>query len=112
MEWGQATLERLGYRVTAVTDSTEALSLFSADPSGFDAVITDQTLPKLTGLDLARKLLEINPNVPIILCTGHSDSVSSKSAKEAGAREFLMKPLSKQELAGAIRRALDAKSKA
>jgi PAS domain S-box-containing protein len=107
MEWGQAILERLGYTVTALTDSVEALKLFSDDPSGFDAVIADQTMPRLTGLDLARKLLEIRPDIPIVLCTGHSDSVSSKIAKDAGIREFLMKPLSKQELAEVVRRALD-----
>ena len=99
MEWGQAALERLGYTVTALTDSTEALNLFSSDPSRFDLVITDQTMPKLTGLHLARKLLTIRNNIPIILCTGHSDSVSPQKAKEAGIKEFLMKPLGKQELA-------------
>jgi PAS domain S-box-containing protein len=107
-EWGQAALERLGYTVTALTDSTEALKLFSADPSRFDLVITDQSMPKLTGLHLARKLLTIRNNIPIILCTGHNDSVSSEKTKEAGIKEFLMKPLGKQELAEAIRRALDS----
>ena len=105
-EWGQAALERLGYSVTALTDSTEALKLFSSDPSRFDLVITDQTMPKLTGMDLARKLLTIRNNIPIILYTGHSDSTSREKAKEAGIREFLMKPLEKQQLAEAIRRVL------
>jgi len=110
MEWGQAALERLGYTVTALPDSTEALKLFSSDPSQFDLVMTDQTMPKLTGLHLARKLLEIRSNIPIILCTGHSDTVSQETAKEAGIKEFLMKPLVKQELAQVIRRVLDAKA--
>lgn len=105
-EWGQAALERLGYSVTALTDSTEALKLFSSDPSRFDLVITDQTMPKLTGMDFARKLLTIRNNIPIILYTGHSDSTSREKAKEAGIREFLMKPLEKQQLAEAIRRVL------
>jgi PAS domain S-box-containing protein len=105
-EWGQAALERQGYSVTALTDSTEALKLFSSDPSRFDLVITDQTMPKLTGLNLARKLLTIRNNIPIILYTGHSDSTSQEKAKEAGIREFLMKPLEKQQLAEAIRRVL------
>ena len=109
-EWGQAALERLGYTVTALTDSTQALNLFSSDPSRFDLVIVDQTMPKLTGLHLARKLLTIRNNIPIILCTGHSDSVSPEKAKEAGIREFLMKPLGKQALAQLIRRLLDTKS--
>ena len=106
-EWGQAALERLGYTVTALTDSTQALNLFSSDPSRFDLVITDQTMPKLTGLNLARKLLTIRKDIPIILCTGHNDSVSPEKAKEAGIREFLMKPLGKQKLAKAIRRILN-----
>jgi PAS domain S-box-containing protein len=106
-EWGQAALERLGYTVTALTDSTEALNLFSSDPSRFDLVILDQTMPKFTGLQLARKLLEVQSNIPIILCTGHSDSVSPEKAKAAGIKEFLMKPLGKQQLAEAIRRVLD-----
>ena len=111
-EWGQTTLERLGYIVTALTDSREALKLFSDDPSRFDAAILDQTMPGLTGLDLARKLLEIRAEIPIILCTGHSASVSAKIAKEAGIKGFLMKPLSKQELAVVIRRVLDTRSEA
>ena len=106
VEWGQAALERLGYTVTVLTDSTEALSLFSSDPSRFDLVITDQTMPKLTGLQLARKLLTIRNNIPIILCTGHSDSVSPQKVKEAGIKEFLMKPLGKQALGEAIRKVL------
>ena len=110
VEWGQAVLERLGYTVTALTDSTEALKLFSVDPSRFDLVITDQTMPKLTGLNLARKLLTIRNNIPIILCTGHSDSTSPEKAKEAGIKEFLIKPLGKQQLAAVVRRVLDTKS--
>jgi PAS domain S-box-containing protein len=107
VEWGQAALERLGYSVTALTDSAGALNLFSSDPSAFDLIILDQTMPKLTGLHLARKLLEIRANIPIILCTGHSDSVSPQKAREAGIRDFLMKPLGKQQLAEAIRRVLN-----
>jgi len=106
VEWGQAVLERQGYSVTTLTDSTEALKLFSSDPSRFDLVILDQTMPKLTGLKLARKLLEVQNNTPIILCTGHSDSVSPEKAKAAGIKGFLMKPLGKQQLAVAIRRVL------
>jgi FixJ family two-component response regulator len=67
-------------------------------------------MPMLTGMHLAWKLLEIRSNIPIILCTGHSDTVSPETAKKAGIREFLMKPLAKQELAQVIRRVLDAKS--
>jgi PAS domain S-box-containing protein len=107
VEWGQASLERLGYSVTALTDSMEALKLFSVDPSRFDLVITDQTMPNLTGLHLARKLMAIRTNIPIILCTGHSDSVSPEKARETGIKEFLMKPLGKQQLAEVIRKVLN-----
>ena len=109
VEWGEAVLERLGYQVTALTDSTEALKTFSSDPSQFDLVITDQTMPGIPGLQLSKELLKIRPDIPIILCTGHSDTVSPEMAKEAGIREFLMKPLVKQELAQVIRRVLDTK---
>ena len=95
--------------MTAVTDSTEALKTFSSDPSRFDLVITDQTMPGMTGVQLAKELLKIRPDIPIILCTGHSETVSPEMAKEAGIREFLMKPLAKQELAEAVRRVLDKK---
>jgi CheY-like chemotaxis protein len=106
-ELGQRRLERLGYTVTALTDATEALEIFSRDPSKLDLVITDQAMPKLTGLHLARKLLKIRPDISIILCTGHSDTVSLEQAKEAGIREFLMKPVTKEELAAVVRRVLD-----
>jgi len=109
VEWGQAVLGRLHYEVTAVRDSEEALALFMEDPSRFDLVITDQTMPKLAGLSLARKLLTIRPDIPIILYTGHSDAVSPEKAKKAGVKEFLMKPLARKELAEAIRRVLDAR---
>jgi PAS domain S-box-containing protein len=105
-EWGQLVLERLGYTVTAVQDSEEALALFRKDPSRFDLVITDQTMPKLTGLHLAQELLKIRNDIPIILCTGHSDTVSPEKAKAIGVREFVMKPLAKQELADVVRKVL------
>ena len=107
VEWGRATLERLGYNVTAMMESREALNAFSSDPSQFDLVITDHTMPGITGLQFAKKLLKIKPDIPIILCTGHSETVSPEIAKEAGIREYLMKPLAKQELAEAVRRVLD-----
>ena len=85
VEWGQAVLERLGYTVRAFTDATDALMAFSSDPAEFDLIITDQTMPNMTGIaqQLARKVMEIRNDIPIILCTGHSDSVSSEKAKEA-----------------------------
>ncbi len=109
-ELGKEMLEKLGYSVTALTDSTEALKHFSSDPSRFDFVITDQTMPRMTGLTLARELLKIRDDIPIILCTGHSDGVSSEVAKAHGIGNFLLKPVARQELADAIRSALDARS--
>jgi len=94
--------------VTATTDPAEAVKIFSSDPSGFDLVITDQAMPAMSGMRLAKKLLKIRPDVPIILCTGYSATTSREKAKEAGIKEFIMKPLARHELAQAIRRALDA----
>jgi PAS domain S-box-containing protein len=100
-------LEKLGYRVTAVTDSREAWRLFLEDSRAFDLVITDQTMPDLTGVTLAQKMMRIRPDAPVILCTGYSEMVSPEKARKAGVREFLMKPLVRSELAAAIRHALD-----
>jgi len=110
VELGKGMLERLGYTVTGYTTGKGALEAVSENPERFDLVITDQTMPELTGMRLAKRLLEIRPSVPIILCTGHSDSVNQESAMAAGIKEFLMKPLAKLELAAAVRRALDAKT--
>lgn len=107
VEWGQDVLVRLGYTVRAFTDVSDALKIFSSDPAQFDLIITDQTMPHMTGVQLANKLLEIRNDIPIILCTGYSDSVSSEKVKEAGIKEFLMKPLGKQQLAEVVRRVLD-----
>ena len=107
VESGRSTLRGLGYKVVGVTDSQDALSLFLDNPGRFDAVIADQTMPGLTGLDLAKELVKARPDIPIILCTGYSDNASPQKTKEAGIREFLMKPLTRRELAEAVHRALD-----
>jgi PAS domain S-box-containing protein len=109
VDWGRATLRRLGYKVVGVTDSQDALSLFLDNPGRFDVVITDQAMPGVTGLDLAKALAKARPDIPIILLTGHSDTVSPETTKEASIREFLLKPLTKRELAEVVRKALDAK---
>ena len=106
-EIAASMLERLSYRVTAVTDGKEALSLFLENPYAFDLVITDQTMPDITGIALAREMIRIRPDVPVMLCTGYGEMVSPEKAKKAGMREFLTKPLVKAELAQAIRRALE-----
>ena len=103
---GRHLLERLGYDVTTRTDSLEALEKFRAQPDAFDLVITDQSMPSMTGIQLAEKLMHIRPDIPIILCTGFSEVVDGKEAKALGIREFMMKPFSVRQLAEAIRRVL------
>lgn len=99
--------ERLGYAVTACTRSIEAFELFKNDPGKFDLVITDQTMPGMTGTDLARRMLLIRPDLPIILCTGYSNLISEASAKVIGIREFALKPLTKSSIGQLVRKVLD-----
>jgi PAS domain S-box-containing protein len=108
-ELGKGMLERLGYKVEAMTDSLNALDLFLKDPNAFDLVFTDQTMPRMTGLKLAQEMLKVRPNIPILLYTGHSDAVSIEVIEKIGIKGSLMKPLTKQEAAKAIRRLLDEK---
>jgi PAS domain S-box-containing protein len=102
-------LNHLGYKVTALTDSEGALRLFSESPSEFDLVITDQTMPFMTGEILGREFMQIRPDIPIILCTGFSDVISSEKAMALGFRGFIMKPFSVRESAELVRRVLDQK---
>jgi len=106
---GRQVLERLGYRVTTRTSSLEALGLFKAQPDRFDLVVTDQTMPHLTGVELAREMLKMRPDLPIILCTGFSEQISAEKARAMGIRRFVMKPLVIREVAAVIRSALDEK---
>ena len=110
VELNKQRLSRLGYEVVATTSSLEALDIFRKEPDKFALVITDQTMPNLTGMDLAAELSKVKAHIPIILCTGNSDSVSSEQAREAGIKAFLLKPVAKREMAEAIRRVLDAKA--
>lgn len=100
-------LERLGYEVTSMTDGEAAFTLFAEDPSRFDLVFTDQTMPKITGLKLARELKRLRADIPVILYTGYSDVVSFETIEGVGIKGSLMKPLTKQETAKAVRRVLD-----
>ncbi|MDR3630662.1 MAG: CheR family methyltransferase [Desulfocapsaceae bacterium] len=106
-EMGKIMLERLGYTVTLRTSSLEALELFKTQPNLFDAVVTDQTMPGMTGMDMAQRMLEIRPDIPIILCTGYSTLVSEEQAKLNGIKEFIMKPMSKKDIAQRLRSVLD-----
>jgi PAS domain S-box-containing protein len=104
---GRQMLESLGYEVSTRISSPEALELFKVDPERFDLVITDQTMPNLTGDALARELIVIRPGIPIILCTGFSTRVTEQKAYEMGIRGFVMKPFIMQDLAETIRSVLD-----
>jgi signal transduction histidine kinase/DNA-binding response OmpR family regulator len=100
-------LERLGYQVQLFADSEEALAAFRNDPQGCDLVVTDQTMPHLSGLELAKAFLAIRPDLPIILSSGFSSQASEEEAVRAGIRRFIMKPVNIAELAAAIRELLD-----
>ena len=104
---GEGLLRGLGYEVTAKTSSRQALELLKQDPSRFDLVITDQTMPEMTGVELAKQILAVRPEVPVILCTGFSHLVDDDSAKAAGIKGFAMKPLTEGELARIVRQVLD-----
>ncbi len=107
-EAGRRTLVHLGYTVTVKTNSTEALETFRSQPDIFNLVITDMTMPHLTGDRLAQKLMLIRPEIPVILCTGYDKRLTMEKAKAFGLCELLQKPVAKHDLAVAIRRALDS----
>jgi CheY-like chemotaxis protein len=109
LDMGKQALTRLGYEVTCEMSSEAALALFKESPSRFDLIITDQTMPGTTGVELAKRIFAIRPDVPIILCTGFSHLVDAESAKAAGIRGYMMKPLTKREIAKTIRNVLDGK---
>ena len=104
---GQQMLERLGYQVTVRTSSIEALEVFKAKPDRFGLIITDQTMPTMSGLDLAKAIHSIRPDIPIILCTGYSSLLSGQTAEAIGVKRVLMKPLGVRDLAAAVRGVLD-----
>lgn len=108
-EMGKAMLAGLGYQVTAFTKPVEALEEFRRQPADFDLLITDQTMPKMSGVQLIREVLKIRPAMPIILCTGYSTTIGEESAQEQGISHFLMKPLTMRVLAETVRNALEDK---
>jgi DNA-binding NtrC family response regulator len=103
----QKMLTQLGYKVTLSVNGVEALELFRSDQNRFDLVITDFTMPNMTGTELARKLMRIRPDIPIILCTGFNALITPEKAKRLGIREFIMKPVKLQKMAQVIRSTLD-----
>jgi CheY-like chemotaxis protein len=103
----QSMLERLGYQVTARTNSIDALEAFQANPDEYDLAITDFTMPDMTGMELAKKLLKLRPDLPIILSTGFTEKINEDQAKSQGIRAFVMKPIARDEIANIIRSLLD-----
>ncbi len=105
----QKLLEHLGYRVLALTDARAALEAFRASPEAFDLVITDMSMPAMAGSEVARHVLKIKPGVPIILCTGYSESIDESRALALGIRAFMMKPYSVRDIAKTIRSVLETR---
>jgi len=103
----QQVLEKLGYSVKTSLNPEEALDLFKSEPDSFDMVITDMTMPQMTGAKFAEKLKEIQSDIPIILCTGHSSLMDEGKAKQSGISSYVMKPITMSKIAKAIRDVLD-----
>jgi signal transduction histidine kinase/ActR/RegA family two-component response regulator len=108
MQMATSILERLGYKVTGQTDSVKALEVFRSSPDEFDLVITDYTMPNLTGMDLAEEVCRIRSDMPILLCTGFSEKITPEGVKELGVG-LLMKPYGMRQMSEAIRKILDAR---
>lgn len=100
-------LERLGYEVASCGDPRDALATFEEDPDAWDIVVTDQTMPGLTGIELGRRMLELRPGLPVLLCTGFSETVTEETARAAGMAAFLTKPIDPDRLARTVRGVLD-----
>jgi len=103
----KAILEKIGYDVTAESDGENALALFASQPDAFDLIVADMTMPHMSGDKLAADLLEIRPDIPIILCTGYSELMNEEKAAAMGVKGFLTKPVSVRDFAKVVRRVLD-----
>jgi PAS domain S-box-containing protein len=103
------SLQKLGYRVTARSDGRSALAAFRRAPDWFDIVVTDQTMPRMSGLELAEAVARLRPQTPVVLCTGFSEKVNGRSGGQDAVREFIMKPFTLDEISRAIRKALGKK---
>lgn len=107
LELNEIILTKLGYQVIANSNSFEALELFRDLPTQFDLVITDYRMPHLNGEQLSREILQINPQIPIIMCSGYASEFSSEDAKALGIKWFVRKPLLKKDFAQLIEKALN-----
>jgi len=106
-EMYQRMLAMLGYHVDSRTSPVEAVEAVRANPQKYDLVITDMTMPQMTGYNLAKKLMEIRPNLPVVLCTGFSDQINEDKARSVGILAFLLKPVLFHDLAATLRKVLD-----
>ena len=106
MDVGANILRSLGYDVTAMQSPFDAFEKFAGDPSAFDLIFTDQSMPGLNGFELARRVLALRPGIPVILCTGYSDLVTEEVALAAGIKAFVTKPLRRVEIAQTIQKVL------
>jgi len=109
MEMIKEVLTHQGYKVTGITESQQALILFSKDPEQFNMVVTDQTMPALTGAEMAQAMLTLKPDLPIILCTGYSEHIDEKGSEMIGIRAFLPKPLDQGHFLSLVEQYLSAK---
>lgn len=107
---GGEMLRTMGFTVDVQTDPTAAWERFRAAPQDYDLVVTDQTMPGINGADLARRILELRPDIPVVMCTGFSDEMSPERAQEMGLKGFLLKPVLKKDLATTVRDAMDGMS--
>lgn len=106
-DMGNLALTEQGYKVTVCNSSVEAFALFKSTPNKFDLIITDMTMPNITGDKLAIEILKIRPDIPVVLCTGYSKTITEQKAKEIGIKAFAYKPISVTELAKTVRKVLD-----
>ena len=107
IEMEKRVLERLGYQVTSRTGSLETLEIFRANPDKFDMVVTDLAMPNMPGDKLSAELIKIRPDIPILLCTGFSETMSEEKAASLGIKGFILKPIVMKDLAQKIREVLD-----
>ncbi len=106
---GNQMLKSLGYEAVSITDSTSALELFKSRPDKYDLVVTDMTMPGMTGIELSKALRKIRSDIPLILCTGFIGQIEKEKAKSVGINALLMKPFAIKDLAGTIRKVLESK---
>jgi CheY-like chemotaxis protein len=105
-------LEKLGYRVESITSAHDALALVRSNPTRFDLVITDLAMPEISGIDLAKQIIEIKPDLPVVLATGYTASLTNESVQKMGMKKLLLKPHSTRSLGIAAYEVLKASARA